>query len=107
MITDTSKRNYLFPEDQQLNADSVEKWIHEVLEGIVSHHVHVRSEAPPADNTGPVKIIVASTFDEIVTKNSVSVLVAFIAPCMCRPLSLLCANVLSQGAGTARSWIPS
>jgi protein disulfide-isomerase A1 len=40
----------------------------------------VKSEEPPADNSGPVKIIVGKTFDQIVNDATKDVLVEFYAP---------------------------
>ncbi len=39
----------------------------------------VKSEDPPADNSGPVKVVTAKTFDEIVFSGN-DVLIEFYAP---------------------------
>lgn len=41
---------------------------------------HIKSEAIPENNEGPVKIAVAKNFEEVVTKNGVDTLIEFYAP---------------------------
>jgi protein disulfide-isomerase A1 len=74
----TSKKNFLFPEDQEVTVSNLERWVSDFLGGRLN--ANVKSEAEPADNSGPVKVVVGTTFDRIVMDSSKDVLVEFYAP---------------------------
>jgi len=74
----TSKKNFLFPEDQEVTSANLESWVSDFLGGRLS--ANVKSEAELADNTGPVKVVVGTTFDRIVMDSTKDVLVEFYAP---------------------------
>jgi len=69
---------YIFPEDTELSADALARWAEQYLANEISPHI--KSEPIPEDNNGPVKTIVAHTFDTIVNDASKHVLVEFYAP---------------------------
>jgi len=73
-----TRKNFLFPEGSAVTKDAFNNFIDGVLKGTVAPNV--KSEPVPADNTGPVKVIVGTTFDEIVMDNSKDVFVEFYAP---------------------------
>jgi len=74
----TSKKNYLYPEDKEITAEKLGKWVSDFLAG--SLNANVKSEPEPADNSGPVKVVVGTTFDNIVMDKTKDVLVEFYAP---------------------------
>lgn len=69
---------YVFPEDQPLTAESLGEWFAQYKAGALSPHV--KSEPIPESNDGPVKVLVAHTFKDIVQDSSKDVLVEFYAP---------------------------
>lgn len=69
---------YIFPEDQTLTAESLGEWFAQFKAG--SLKPHVKSEDIPESNDGPVKVLVAHTFKEIVYDKTKDVLVEFYAP---------------------------
>jgi len=73
-----SKKNYLFPEEKAATAANLEAFVSDYVKGDL--HANVKSEAEPADNSGPVKVVVGTSFDRIVMDNSKDVLVEFYAP---------------------------
>jgi len=74
----TSKKNFLFPETKAVTSANLEAWVADFIAGRLS--ANVKSEAEPADNSGPVKTIVGTTFDSIVLDASKDVMVEFYAP---------------------------
>jgi len=74
----TAKKNYLFPHDKAVTAANLESWVSDYIAGRLS--ANVKSEAEPADNSGPVKVLVGTSFDRIVMDASKDVLVEFYAP---------------------------
>lgn len=79
VIEDRDKRkNYVFPESQAVTKDNFHAHVDGVLKGTVTPNI--KSEAEPADNSGPVKVIVGTTFDSIVMDDAKDVLVEFYAP---------------------------
>jgi len=74
----TTKKNYLYPEDQAISASELGAWVSDFLAGRLN--ANVKSEAEPADNSGPVKTIVGTSFDRIVMDTTKDVLVEFYAP---------------------------
>jgi len=73
-----SKKNYLFPEDKAVTSANLEAWVSDYLGGRLT--ANVKSEPEPADNSGPVKVVVGTSFDKIVMDSSKDVLVEFYAP---------------------------
>lgn len=69
---------YVFPEDQTLTAEALGEWFAQFKAGTLS--AHVKSEPIPESNDGPVKVIVAHTFKDIVQDSTKDVLVEFYAP---------------------------
>jgi len=94
--------HYTFDEEVPITADSVGTWISAFLNGKLEPTI--KSEEIPENNDGPVKIVVAKTFDEIVFDTTKDVLVEFYAPWCghCKQL----APVYEQ-LGTELSSIPS
>jgi len=74
----TSKKNFLFPEDKAVSSANLEAWVSDFLGGRLQ--ANVKSEPEPADNSGPVKVIVGTSFDRIVMDKTKDVLVEFYAP---------------------------
>jgi len=73
-----SGTHYAFDETKSVAQDSVTAWINEFLAGTLAPTI--KSEEIPADNSGPVKVIVGKTFDQIVNDPTKDVLVEFYAP---------------------------
>jgi len=73
-----TKKNFLFPEDKAVTAANLESWVADYLGGRLN--ANVKSEPEPADNSGPVKTVVGTSFDKIVMDSSKDVLVEFYAP---------------------------
>jgi len=65
-------------EDNKLDATSFATWLSDVVTGTVKQWI--KSEPIPESNDGPVKVVVAKTFDEIVLDRTKNVLVEFYAP---------------------------
>lgn len=63
---------------QPLAVSDMESWFESFLKGEVA--AHVKSEKAPEDNSAPVKIVTANTFNELVTEAKKDVLVEFYAP---------------------------
>jgi len=73
-----NNKNYVFPADKEINADNLRAHVSSFLDGSLSPTV--KTQEPPADNSGPVKVVVGKTFDQIVMDDSKDVLVEFYAP---------------------------
>lgn len=58
--------------------ENLEKFVVDFLEGKVDPYL--KSEPVPDDNSGPVKVVVAKNFDEIVNDETKDVLIEFYAP---------------------------
>jgi len=71
-------KHYAFDESAEITAEAVTAWINSYLDG--SLQPTVKSEDIPADNSGPVKVVVAKNFDQIVLDPAKDVLVEFYAP---------------------------
>lgn len=78
-IHDTAK-NAKFPWDQskELDVDEIAKYVQDVLSGKVKPSI--KSEPIPESQTGPVTVVVAHTYNEIVIDNDKDVLIEFYAP---------------------------
>jgi len=78
-VDDSTKgTRYIFPEDVTFSVEELAKWIERYLADEIPNHI--KSEAIPEDNNGPVKTIVAHTFESIVKDPTKDVLVEFYAP---------------------------
>jgi len=70
--------HYAFDESIEITDASVASWVKKFLAGELQPTI--KSEEIPTDNNGPVTVIVAKTFDEIVNDPTKDVLVEFYAP---------------------------
>lgn len=73
-----NNKNYVFPEDAPVTADSLKNHFEGFLTGTLQPTL--KSQEPPTDNDGPVKVVVGKTFESIVLDDSKDVLVEFYAP---------------------------
>jgi len=73
-----NNKNYVFPEDAEVTADALKAHFEGFVTGTLKPNL--KSQEPPADNDGPVKVIVGKTFNDIVLDESKDVLVEFYAP---------------------------
>jgi len=70
--------HYAFDESAQITSSSVGSWIQSFVDGTLLPTI--KSEEIPENNNGPVKVVVAKTFDQIVNDATKDVLVEFYAP---------------------------
>jgi len=70
--------HYAFEESTHISASSIDSWVDSFLAGHIEPTI--KSEPVPADNNGPVKIVVAKTFEQIVNDPTKDVFVEFYAP---------------------------
>jgi len=70
--------HYAFDESAQVTAESVKTWVNAFLNGELQPTI--KSEEIPASNDGPVKIVVAKNFNDVVLDNTKDVLLEFYAP---------------------------
>ncbi|KAI5285015.1 protein disulfide-isomerase precursor [Ascosphaera acerosa] len=87
-IQDTlSSKRYPFDQDKTITEQGISQFIAGVLDGTIQHHV--RSQPVPETQDGPVTVVVAHSFDEIVMDDLKDVLVEYYAPwCMhCQALA--------------------
>jgi len=70
--------HYAFDETATISATSAAAWVESFLSGKLEPTI--KSEPVPADNNGPVKIVVAKNFDQIVNDPTKDVFVEFYAP---------------------------
>jgi protein disulfide-isomerase A1 len=70
--------HYAFDETAQITAEVVKEWVNKFLTGELQPTI--KSEEIPATNDGPVKVIVAKSFNDIVLDNTKDVLLEFYAP---------------------------
>jgi len=73
-----NRKNYVFPTGTTATVESLRAHFAGYLAGTLAPTV--KSEEPPAENDGPVKIVVGKTFDSIVLDSTKDVLVEFYAP---------------------------
>lgn len=69
---------YVFPDDQTLTASALGEWFSQYKAGALKPHV--KSEPVPEPNDGPVTVVVATSFKDIVYNAEKDVLVEFYAP---------------------------
>ncbi|KAF3892516.1 Protein disulfide-isomerase domain-containing protein, variant 2 [Trichophyton interdigitale] len=78
-IQDTvSNKKYPFDQEKKLTKEEITKFVEGVIAGDIAPSV--KSEAIPEANDGPVTVIVAHTYEEIVMNKDKDVLVEFYAP---------------------------
>lgn len=78
-IQDTTKNSkFPFPQDKELTAEAIAKFVEEYAEGKISPSI--KSEPIPETQEGPVTVIVAHSYKDIVIDNEKDVLVEFYAP---------------------------
>jgi len=70
--------HYVFDEATTITKEALGKWLDTFLDGSLKQTI--KSEPVPESNDGPVKILVAKNFDEIVYDTSKDVFVEFYAP---------------------------
>jgi len=73
-----SNKNYVYPKEQEITKDTLGTWVSSFLNKELAPTV--KSQEIPADNTGPVKVVVGKSFDDIVMDDSKDVFVEFYAP---------------------------
>jgi protein disulfide-isomerase A1 len=73
-VTDNSK----YPLDGEVTIEGIKKLTEGVIAGTVEPSI--KSEPVPESNDGPVKVVVATTYDEIVGEKDKDVLIEFYAP---------------------------
>jgi len=73
-----TRKHYVLPQDAPVTAEALRG----LIQGYLAKTLQptLKSEAEPADNSGPVKVVVGKSFDKIVLDNSKDVLVEFYAP---------------------------
>lgn len=77
-IRTRSGHKYRMQEEFTRDGKSLERFLEDYFAGRLKKHV--KSEGIPPDNTGPVKVLVADNFEEIVNDQAKDVLVEFYAP---------------------------
>jgi len=73
-----NRKNYVFPADTQMTVENLRAHFAGFLANTLS--ATVKSEEPPADNDGPVTVVVGKTFESIVLDTTKDVFVEFYAP---------------------------
>jgi len=74
----SSGKHYAFDETKEVTGASISQFVDDFLAGKLV--ATIRSEEIPADNNGPVTVVVAKNFDQIVLDNTKDVLLEFYAP---------------------------
>ncbi|KAG5271345.1 hypothetical protein AALO_G00178690 [Alosa alosa] len=69
---------YTMQEEFSRDGTSLQHFLEDFFAGRVKRHI--KSEPVPQSNDGPVKVVVAETFDDIVNDNEKDVLIEFYAP---------------------------
>jgi len=72
------RKNYVLPQSETPTADALRRHFQGFVDKTLSPTI--KSEEVPADNSGPVKVVVGKTFDAIVMDKTKDVLVEFYAP---------------------------
>lgn len=73
-----SEKGLKYKQTDAFSVESLEKFAQDYLDGKLEPYL--KSEDIPADNSGPVKVVVAKNFDEIVNDPERDVLIEFYAP---------------------------
>jgi len=71
-------KNYVYPQAQAVTGEALKSFCAGFVAGTLKPTI--RSQAPPATNTDPVKVVVGTTFEELVMDKTKDVLVEFYAP---------------------------
>lgn len=71
-------KNYVFPEDQTITVESLKAHLQGFVDGTLAPTY--KSEEIPAENNGPVKVVVGKSFESIVLDETKDVMVEFYAP---------------------------
>jgi len=71
-------KNFVFPEDKEVTVESLRAHLQGFVDGTLTPTY--KSEEIPAENDGPVKVVVGKTFESIVMDETKDVLVEFYAP---------------------------
>ncbi|XP_075063951.1 protein disulfide-isomerase A3 [Mixophyes fleayi] len=69
---------YVMQEEFSRDGKALERFLQDYFDGKVKRYM--KSEAIPQDNDGPVKVVVAENFEDIVNDDSKDVLIEFYAP---------------------------
>jgi len=70
--------HYIYDETKEITKEGVSEFVSKFVKGELSPNI--KSEEIPAENSGPVTIVVAKSFDQIVLDSTKDVLVEFYAP---------------------------
>jgi len=73
-----NRKNYLYPQSEPFTGPLLRQFIQQFVDGALK--AHLKTQEPPKDNSGNVKVIVGSTFDSIVMDKTKDVFVEFYAP---------------------------
>jgi len=73
-----NNKNYIFPQDQSVTADALSAHLSGFLAGTLK--ANLKSQPEPANNNGPVTVLVGTNFESIVMDDSKDVFVEFYAP---------------------------
>jgi protein disulfide-isomerase A1 len=94
--------HFAFDETAEITTEAVKEWVNKFLTGELQPTI--KSEEIPATNDGPVKVVVAKSFNDIVLDNTKDVLLEFYAPWCghCKSLA-----PIYEKLGEAFSSIPS
>jgi protein disulfide-isomerase A1 len=94
--------HFAFDETAEITTEAVKEWVNKFLTGELQPTI--KSEEIPATNDGPVKVVVAKSFNDIVLDNTKDVLFEFYAPWCghCKSLA-----PIYEKLGEAFSSIPS
>ncbi|KAF2155386.1 disulfide-isomerase [Myriangium duriaei CBS 260.36] len=71
-------QKFPFSQEEKVNAKNIEKFVNDFVSGAIEPSI--KSEPIPESNDGPVTVIVAKNYDEIVLDDDKDVLVEFYAP---------------------------
>jgi len=79
VIEDREKgRNYVFGDDKPINDANFAQYVNDYVAGKLV--AKLKSEEPPATQTGPVTVVVGKTWQDIVLQDDKDVLIEFYAP---------------------------
>lgn len=73
-----NSKNYIFPEEGELTGAALSKHFEDYFAGNLK--AHMKSQAEPESNDGPVRVLVGTSFERIVFDDTKDVLVEFYAP---------------------------
>jgi len=76
LVIESGRQRYKF--EKEFKPANVRKFYSDFLSASLTSYI--KSETPPASNDGPVKVVVGSTFQQIVNNPDHDVLIEFYAP---------------------------